>query len=204
MKERLVKVKLSGYLAKQFGKSFNFYVSKPAEAIKAMCMQVEGFEQALRDASSKGFKFAVFNGKENIGEKDFWFGVKDTLRIVPVLEGSKNGGFTQILLGAAIIAIGFLTGGIGFSLAAGLTTTGVAGSLALSIGVGLIMGGVVQMLTPQPKGLSDSSSVDNKPSYAFGGPVNTVAQGNPVAIFYGEREVGGAVISAGMYSQDLA
>lgn len=188
MKERLVKVKLSGYLAKQFGKSFNFYVSKPAEAIKAMCMQVEGFEQALRDASSKGFKFAVFNGKENIGEKDFWFGVKDTLSIVPVLEGSKKGGLLQTIIGVALIVVGAFTGN----------------AFLIQLGVGLALGGVVQMLTPQPKGLSDSSSVDNKPSYAFGGPVNTVAQGNPVAIFYGEREVGGAVISAGMYSQDLA
>lgn len=43
---------------------------------------------------------------------------------------------------------------------------------------------------------------DNKPSYAFGGPVNTTAQGNPVPIGYGQREIGGAVISAGIYTED--
>ncbi|HHH1307693.1 TPA: tail assembly protein, partial [Yersinia enterocolitica] len=38
--------------------------------------------------------------------------------------------------------------------------------------------------------------------YAFGGPVNTVAQGNPIPIGYGERIIGGAIISAGIYTED--
>ncbi|MGT3282611.1 tail assembly protein, partial [Yersinia enterocolitica] len=45
-------------------------------------------------------------------------------------------------------------------------------------------------------------SAENTASYAFGGPVNTVAQGNPVAIGYGERRIGGAIISAGVYAED--
>lgn len=203
MKERLVEVKLSGHLGK-LGKSFKFYVSKPAEAIKAMCMQVPGFEDALREGESKGIRFAIFNGKQNIGLDEFHLGVKDVLRVVPVPEGSKKGGLTQILLGVVIIAAAFISGGAAIG-AAGALEVGVAGGIALSLGSSLILGGIVQMLTPQPSGnLSDSSSVDNKPSYGFGGPVNTVAQGNPVAIFYGEREVGGAVISAGIYNQDIA
>jgi predicted phage tail protein len=40
------------------------------------------------------------------------------------------------------------------------------------------------------------------PSYAFGGPVNTVAMGNPVGVAYGLRERGGAIISAGIYTDD--
>ncbi|MCE1424815.1 tail assembly protein, partial [Enterobacter hormaechei] len=43
---------------------------------------------------------------------------------------------------------------------------------------------------------------DNKPSYAFGGPVNTTASGNPVPLLYGQREIGGAIISAGIYAED--
>lgn len=45
-------------------------------------------------------------------------------------------------------------------------------------------------------------SPDNKPSYAFGGPVNSTAQGNPVGVLYGKRRIGGAVISAGIYADD--
>ncbi|PZA23441.1 phage tail protein, partial [Enterobacter hormaechei] len=44
---------------------------------------------------------------------------------------------------------------------------------------------------------------DNKPSYAFGGSVNTLAMGNPVALLYGVREIGGAIISAGIVAEDI-
>jgi predicted phage tail protein len=55
----------------------------------------------------------------------------------------------------------------------------------------------------QPKGLQGRDDPDNKPSYAFGGSVNTLAMGNPVALLYGEREIGGAIISAGIVAEDI-
>ncbi|MGS3334490.1 tail assembly protein, partial [Serratia marcescens] len=69
-------------------------------------------------------------------------------------------------------------------------------------GAAMALGGVVQMLSPQAGGLRMRQDQDNKPSYAFGGPVNTTAQGNPVGVLYGTREIGGAVISAGIYTED--
>lgn len=66
----------------------------------------------------------------------------------------------------------------------------------------MAVGGVVQMLSPQVAGLRMRQDPDNKPSYAFGGPVNTTASGNPVPLLYGQREIGGAIISAGIYAED--
>ncbi|CVB40428.1 Phage-related protein%2C tail component [Serratia marcescens] len=66
----------------------------------------------------------------------------------------------------------------------------------------MMLGGVVQMLSPMQGGLASRQDPDNKPSYAFGGPVNTIAQGNPVPILYGKRRIGGAIISAGIYAED--
>ncbi|WP_338494306.1 hypothetical protein VRB23_07085 [Erwinia aphidicola] len=67
----------------------------------------------------------------------------------------------------------------------------------------MALGGVVQMLTPQPSyNIGASSSTDNKPNYAFGSPVNTVAMGYPVPVLYGQREIGGAIISAGSFTSD--
>lgn len=66
----------------------------------------------------------------------------------------------------------------------------------------MAMGGVMQMLSPPPKGLGAQDSPNNRPSYSFNGPVNTNAQGNPVGLLYGELVVGSAVISAGIYAQD--
>ncbi|HEM6611389.1 TPA: tail assembly protein [Yersinia enterocolitica] len=69
-------------------------------------------------------------------------------------------------------------------------------------GASMMLGGVVQMLSPQVGGLASRQSPDNKPSYAFGGPVNSTAQGNPVQWCFGKRRNGGAVISAGIYAED--
>ncbi len=68
----------------------------------------------------------------------------------------------------------------------------------------MAVGGVVQMLSPQVSGLRMRQEPDNKPSYAFGGPVNTTASGNPVPLLYGQREIGGAIISAGVYAEESA
>ncbi len=42
----------------------------------------------------------------------------------------------------------------------------------------------------------------NNPSYGFGGAMTTIAQGNPYPVLYGEREIGGAVESGGVYTED--
>lgn len=195
-----VKVELGGYLS-SLGEDLHFYVTTPAEALRAALLQVEGLEKALRDAEKQGIKFAVLNGKRSASAEELHLGVKEVVTIMPVEDGSKSG-FGQILAGVVVIAAAFYTGGA--SLAAGGLATTAAGGMAVNLGVALVLGGVVQMLAPSPKGISSSADVENEPSYAFGGPVNTVAQGNPVAVFYGEREVGGAVISAGIYNEDIA
>ncbi|HCB2649039.1 TPA: tail assembly protein, partial [Citrobacter freundii] len=71
-----------------------------------------------------------------------------------------------------------------------------------AIGASMALGGVIQMLSPQPAGLSSKQSADNRASYAFGGVTNTTAQGNPVPLLYGRRRIGGAIISAGIYVED--
>ncbi|SCZ74077.1 hypothetical protein SAMN03159324_05182 [Pseudomonas sp. NFPP18] len=66
----------------------------------------------------------------------------------------------------------------------------------------MVAGGVIQMLSPQAKGLGTQDSPNNRPSYSFNGAVNTSVQGNPVPLLYGRMIVGSAVISAGIYSED--
>lgn len=65
-----------------------------------------------------------------------------------------------------------------------------------------MIGGVIQMLSPQANGLKTSAAPENQPGYAFGSARNTTASGNPVPLCYGERRWGGAIISAAIYSED--
>ena len=68
----------------------------------------------------------------------------------------------------------------------------------------MMLGGIVQALSPQQKALSTSDGPDNGTSYNFNGTVNTTAQGNIVPLGYGRMTVGSAVISAGLYTEDQA
>lgn len=188
MKERWVTLRLGGYLGRAFGRKHRFLVCQSKEAIKALAKQKPEFAEALKTAHLQGVEFAVFNGKHNINNaEELNLGAKDELKIVPVVKGSKKAGLLQTIIGVVLIAVSFIPG---FQLLA-------------PVGIGLALGGIQQLLTPQVKGLKTKEDSDNK-SYAFGGPVNTTAQGNPVGVLYGKREVGGAVISASILAEDQA
>ncbi len=74
--------------------------------------------------------------------------------------------------------------------------------MVASAGVANGAGGVIQLLSPQQGGLSQSASPENLPSYAFGSAKNTTASGNIVPICIGDRRWGGAIISAAIYAED--
>lgn len=192
---------LKGQAAKKFGKKHQFHVTDLKELIRAMCYQVPGFRKYLATAHHDGIHFAFFSGHDNLSLEAFDLtqtATEFTLRPIP--RGAKNSGLTQVLIGAAVIGAAFLAP----VALAGLGAMAATASTALmGMGIAMSLGGVVQMLTPQPNyHVGASSSADNKPNYAFGAPVNTVAMGYPVPLLYGEREVGGAIISAGIFSSD--
>ncbi|MCE0845973.1 tail assembly protein [Buttiauxella sp. A2-C1_F] len=195
---RLTTIRLYGPLGVRFGRIHKFAVQTSMEAVKALSVNFDGFEDYLHNAKSNGMVFAVFRGKRNIGLEDFKsLGGNDDIRIAPVMEGAKKAGLFQTILGAIMVVAGgimtYVSGGTASPMAAGLISSGLA----------MMAGGIYQMLSPQPKGLQGRDDPDNKPSYAFGGAVNSLAMGNPVPVLYGEREIGGGIISAGIIAEDI-
>ncbi|MGU9827715.1 tail assembly protein [Pseudomonas sp. LF242] len=180
-------VRLGGQL-RHFGKEYRLAVRSPAEAIKALCVQIPGLERFISSAKARGLEFAVFRGKKNIGEAELGYQGRGVIRIVPVITGSKRAGLLQTILGAVLIVASFFAGPAGPGL--------------MAAGVGLVAGGVIQMLSPQAGGLKTSAAPENTPGYAFGSAKNTTASGNPVPLCYGKRRVGGAIISAAIYAED--
>ncbi|EPW7977016.1 tail assembly protein [Cronobacter turicensis] len=191
-------VRLYGALGARFGREHRLVITSPAEACRALSVIIPGFEQYMQTAHLRGLRFAVFKGKKNIGQDELKHhsGEAD-IRIAPVIAGSKRAGVLQTILGAVLVVVGAI--GMTIGQAWGGATWG---PYALQAGIGLMAGGVVQMLSPQPGGLASRQDPANAPSYAFGGPVNTTAMGNPVGLLYGEREIGGAIVSAGIYTND--
>ncbi|MEQ4708315.1 MULTISPECIES: tail assembly protein [Providencia] len=194
-------IRLYGQLGTQFGREHKLAIDSPREAIKALSVLYDGFEQFLANAHLKGLEFAVFKGKRNIAEDELHLDTCEDIRIAPVIKGSKRGGFFQTILGVAMIGAAMMMGPVGW---AAFGAGGFAGGALALAGAATAIGGVMQMLSPQPSGISMRQDADNKPSYAFGGAVNTTAQGNPVPLLYGlgRREIGGAIISAGIYTED--
>ena len=181
---------------RQFGRSFRMAVRSPAEAIKALCVQIPGFERFLSNAKSRGVEFAVFRGATNLGENELGFAGAGDIRIAPVITGSKRAGALQTIIGAVLIVVGLVITGGSFG------TMAPFGSALIMMGGSMVLGGVIQMLSPQAGGLKTSAAPENTPGYAFGSAKNTTASGNPVPLCYGKRRVGGAIISAAIYAED--
>lgn len=191
------KIRLYGVLAEKFGGIHHRAVETPQEAIKALSATIPDFQKFLLESKEYGLTFAIFEGKKNINKDELPLQLNGSdIRIVPVIIGSKNAGVFQTILGAVLVVAGIVLTGLSYGWAAPV------GQAMIGAGAGMMVGGVVQMLSPVQGGLASRQDPDNKPSYAFGGPVNTIAQGNPVPILYGRRRIGGAIISAGIYAED--
>lgn len=197
MGNQLSTIRLYGEMGARFGRVHHLAVDSCAEAISALSAILPGFDQYMRDSKSRGLTFAPFIGKRNIGFNEMSQPIPDgeEFRIAPIIIGNKKGGLFQTILGAAMIVAGvvasFIPGGQAVSpylVAAGISTAA---------------GGVMQMLSPQATGMNIREDDANAPSYAFGQPVNTTAQGNIVGVLYGEREIGGAIISAGIIANEV-
>lgn len=179
-------IKLYGVLGKKFGKEFHLAVESTREAVKALSVQVPGFEQFMLTAHEQGLAFAVFQDDENISEEqiDFETGAK-VIKIVPKVIGAGGNGILQTILGAVMIVVGVIT----------------QQYWAVGMGIGMMIGGIAQMLAPKVD-TEDQNQDGNRANKGFGGAVTTIAQGNPVPILYGQREVGGFIVNAGQFAVD--
>lgn len=190
-------VKLLGELGKKFGKSFKLDVKSPAEAVRALRANFSEFDRHLIESGNRGVGYRVLVGKkaQSIDEIHNPAG-NEEIRFVPVLQGA-GGGVGNVIAGAVLLVA-----------AAALNIVAPFNPISpylISAGVAMIIGGVIQMLTPVPNLSPDTSNnqPDNKPSYTFNGAVNTSAQGYPVPVGYGRMIVGSAVISAGIVAEEL-
>ena len=204
-------VKVYGALRKLLGQCrFELDVSTPAQAIKALCVNFPSLEKWLVDSEKDGVAYRVTVGKQKATEEDVSplllpFGEREVFSVTPVIAGAGRG-LGQVLLGVALIGIAIAAPGVGLfgggSLGFGVVTGagGFAAGLAAAagtIGIGLVLNGVAQMLSPTPKppSFEEAQKLD---SFTFSGIVNVGRQGTPVPIVLGRAYAGSVVVSAGL------
>ncbi len=173
----LRKVILHGYLAHFHDGPITMSGETVAEIVEGVTRQLPGFAPHPIKGRHR-IKVVGFETRESLYtplETDV-----EEIHIVPQLSGGKSGGLLQILLGVALI-------GVGFFLGAGT----MLGSMLMKVGALALLGGLSQLLAPQPE---DDKSTQTKSQY-LGAPKNTVAIGTRIPILYGEFRVYGQFLS---------
>jgi predicted phage tail protein len=208
-------VKVYGPLRKYLGQCrFEFVADTPAQAMKALCVNFPGLAQWLLDREAEGMAFRVTRGRDKITNEApeglvLPWSEREVFSIAPVIVGAGRG-VGKILAGIALVALAFVTyggsltlGATGLTVKAGLTGFAAFGAGAAAaagtLGIGLIVTGVAQLISPTPDlGFNTGKEAARLESFTFSGIVNTSKQGMAVPICYGRAFVGSAVISSGL------
>lgn len=210
----LREIRVYGRLAKFLGRrKFMAAVDSAAEAVRFL---LANFPQLEKHMSDQHYKVSVGDYDLALNELHDPSG-QQVIRIVPVIGGA-GGAAGKIAIGAALIALSFVSFGAGAwagigGFGATAAGTAVGSMAAFSVGATLLLGGVAQLLTPAPSltpigmsptfggGMTNSTEgteLDPQASYSFSGTQNTSRQGVPIPLVYGEMIVGSIVISAGV------
>ena len=189
---RLKKIKVYGKLRQFLGKSyFMAAVKSPQQAMSFLVANFQGVQKHMNDQLYK-----VKMGGRVITEEYLSMSGQGDIQIIPIAIGSA-----PIIIGAGLIggaaAVGAAVGGvIGGALVTSLVTTTLT-----TIGTSMVIGGVVDLLSPQNP-ISDISSVSDidpaiRGSYSFSGIQNVSSSGVPIPIIYGAVFSGSIIISSG-------
>ena len=197
--ERKVKVILHGYLKKLYPEDLYLSGFSASEIINGMCKVTKAFNpmpgQSRHEIAAVGF-----STKESLFEPlphDI-----TELHLVPSMTGGKSGGFLQIVVGVVLIAAAVATGGA--SLAA-LTATGTLAGTLFSLGISLVLGGLLGLLSPTPKADSFGNGVaDPEASKYLGATGNTVKIGTRIPLLYGTFLCFGQYLSFDVDAKDVA
>jgi len=202
----MVTIRLLGEAGRRFGRRFQLAVKTPAEAVRALCVQMPDLRQYLMDSGDNGIAWRVVTDRaEGLTEEQLMWPMSKRLVLAPIPTGRGGGGVGSIIAGVALIAFSLLLPGVGAAIG-GATMTKIG-----LLGVAFLFGGVAQLLTPTPTmpgattgaTLSGRSESDQLKSFTFDKSNANTKQGEVVPVLYGERLVGTLpVLSFGLELQN--
>ena len=214
----MVTIRLLGEAGRKFGRRFQLAVKTPAEAVRALSLQIPGLREYLIESGERGIAWRVVTDHaEGLTEEQLLWPMSKRLVLAPIPtgRGGQGMGLGAIITGVALIAFAILVPGLGGGVAATIFGTQFSAT-ALSvgaIGLSMIFGGVAQLLTPTPKmptvdnvgGASTTgrSESDQLKSFTFDKSNANTKQGEVVPVLYGERIIGSLpVLSFGLELQN--
>lgn len=205
MKKKPVEINLHGVLADQMGRDqWKLYVKSVGEAIHAInTLTRSELYKNLLENDKKSIKYEVLINKspalfaepvtekniEKIFDSELAMNIPnlETIDIVPVIEGA-DADIGMIIAGIVLIVVAWY---LPPAWAAAIPM--LQGALVMG-GIGLIAVGIINLLSTPPK-LDDFRGASRRGSYMFDGPENTVGEGGPVPLVYGQLLVGSQTIA---------
>lgn len=154
------------------------------EAVEAMTMQIAGFapDPVTGRKRLQVLGYPLIDMLKQFGD------TTEDIHVMPALAFGKDGGLIQTVIGVGLIVAGVL-------LPQGPWTP-----YLISSGIAFTVGGVMQMIAPQPK-LTGNNSEDVRSKYLPSNQ-NTVKVGTTVPLLYGRYRVGGHIMSLNIDSTD--
>ena len=181
----MIKLTIYGRLRKFIGQStFEIDVASPRQAFSFLINNFKGVGDHIKEQ-----EYCVMAGKVRITEELLDLQTESDIKIIPVVHGE-----------VFFLAAAFL--GAGAAVASGVTILGITigasiGTALTTIGTTLLINGVTDLLTPDPKPNNVQRQEDPQdPSFVFTGLLNNSKQGVPINIIYGETLVGSTVVSS--------
>lgn len=204
------KIHLIGDIGDKFGHEWNANVSSYGEIMRLIDANREGFQQYLLEAEENDIAFTIQRAGEFIEEDaELLLNLNnEDIIITAVPIGAKGGfmgsGLGKLIMGAVLFTLGWyapqwastisqgVSEGIAFTKVTVAKWGQVLGAALQTVGVSLMTQGATEMLMSDPdKGNAESG-------YLFRGGTNTLVQGQPVPLLYGELLIPGQPISATM------
>jgi len=185
-------------MRKKFGKTINAVVHSAEELVRAAEANRPGFRNSIK----KNGRYIIVRGdslkegKEVVTEEvEMKFSNKDW-HIIPVPAGAGGNGVFMTILGVVLIVVGVVYGYV--------TGDWSTASQIIIAGVGMAAGGISMMMAPSPPTMdyAKKAKPDERPSYLFDGPKNTLEPGLTIPVCYGESFIGSIFLSGGLEITD--
>lgn len=208
----MVTIRLLGEAGRRFGRRFQLAVKTPAEAVRALCVQMPELRQYIVNSDENGIVWRIVTDHAmGLDEDQLLWPMSKRLVLAPIPAG--RGAVGRIVAGVALVAVSvLLLPGAALAGALGFSIGGQAVGIAASIGLSMVFGGVAQLLTPTPKmptvdtiggGSTSGRDTDQTKSFTFDKSNANTRQGEVVPVLYGERIIGSLpVLSFGLELQN--
>jgi predicted phage tail protein len=191
-------VYLAGELGKKFGRKWRLVCRTPKQALRLIGLARPDFKAYMMESARDGVNFHVICDRRSRSEEQLGLPAGERLIISHAVDGAKGvfGSVLEIVAGAALVALA-IWNPVGWVGAGALMSSGTAAAVG-SIGMSLVLAGITQLLSPQQPG--------SAASYYFNGgsTTNTITQGQPVPVVYGQMLVGGLPVSSSLQAVDLS